>query len=96
MAAAFQLTMEMLSGPTARARRLDPSGESSLHLAKRMRLDVMRNRLPSDQGQLVDLAGEKFGLPQYDLGFWEASLSQRPWHDRNGGPDPKRAASGGL
>jgi hypothetical protein len=96
MAAAFQLTMEMLSGSAARVRRLDPSGESSLHLAKRMRLDVMRNRLPSDRTQLVGLADEKFGLPTYDLAFWEASSSQRPWQGRNGrsNSEPKAAAGG--
>ncbi|HEX9729809.1 MAG TPA: zinc dependent phospholipase C family protein [Gemmatimonadales bacterium] len=85
MAAAFDVTMEVLGGgDTARARKLDPAGESSLNLAKRMRLDVMRNRLPNDLDRLADVADEAFGLPDYELAYWEASPSQRPWRDRNG------------
>lgn len=80
MAAAFQLVMEMLAGTDdAQARRLDPSGQTSLGLAKRMRLDVLRNRLPSDSHRLTQLADENFGLPRYELEYWEASSSQRPW-----------------
>ena len=86
MAMAFQLVMEMLSQrENSHARRLDPSGESSLRLAKRMRLDVIRNRIPSDRARLAELADRNFGLPDRDLDFWDASLSQRPWRDRNGG-----------
>ena len=41
MGAAFQYVMELLAGVPATALRLDPSGESSLGLAKRMRIAVM-------------------------------------------------------
>jgi Zinc dependent phospholipase C len=86
MSAAFQLTVEMLidGGPVQLARKLDPSGETSLHLAKRMRVDVMRNRIPNDAGLLRELAEENFGLPPYALPFWEASPSERPWRNGNG------------
>ncbi len=80
MGAAFQLVMELLSnGDGGTARRLDPSGESSLGLAKRMRLDVMRNRISGAYDALRDLADQHFGLPGWNLGFWETSASHRPW-----------------
>jgi hypothetical protein len=83
MAVSFQLVMELLSGADGVAHRLDPSGEASLRLAKRMRLDVMRARIPADRAELARLADEHFGLPGYALGFWETSEAQRPW--RRGG-----------
>jgi hypothetical protein len=89
MALSFQFVMEMLSESDGMARRLDPSGEASLGLAKRMRLDVVRNKIPGDQTSLAEMAGEHFGLPRYGLGFWDTSSAQRPWWDRrkNGGSD---------
>lgn len=81
MAISFQLIMEVLAGMPSMAKRLDPSGESSLQLAKRMRVDVMRNRLPGDHPALSRFANEHFGLPQYDLPFWEGSQSVRPWRE---------------
>ncbi len=82
MGVAFQLVMEMLRGGNGQARRLDPSGESSLRLAKRMRLDVMKTRISADRERLAALADEHFGLPEYELPFWETSDAQRPWQDR--------------
>jgi hypothetical protein len=71
-------------------RKLDPAGEASLNLAKRMRLDVVRSRMPGDYGTLSGLAAEHFGLPDYGLSFWETSSAQRPWWDRSGGDNGKR------
>ena len=87
MALSFQLVMEMLSESDGMGRKLDPSGEASLGLAKRMRLDVVRNKIPGDQASLSAMAGEHFGLPLYGLPFWDTSSAQRPWWDRrqNGG-----------
>jgi hypothetical protein len=83
MSVAFQLVMDQLaSGVEAQARRLDPSGEASLRMAKRMRLEVMRNLLPGDPYRLAQFADEHFGLPRLTLDFWESSASQRPWRDR--------------
>jgi hypothetical protein len=90
MSLAFQLVMETLSEtPHSVAQRLDPSGESSLHLAKRMRIDVLRNRLPADTESLSERADEHFAPPSYALSFWETSATQRPWrHVRtNGGSE---------
>lgn len=79
MGAAFQLIMENLASDGAQARRLDPSGESSLALAKRIRMRVMKNQIPSGIEHLTDIALENFELPDYPLSFWHASDSHRPW-----------------
>ncbi len=80
MSMAFQLVMETLAGtPRSVAQQLDPAGESSLHLAKRMRIDVLRNRIPGDPDALQERAAEHFGVPAYELSFWETSEAQRPW-----------------
>jgi len=78
MAAAFQLVMEVLSEHDGIAKRLDPSGESSLHLAKRNRLDVMRNRIPGDRDSLRALALESFGLPDWNVDFWMKAEELHP------------------
>jgi hypothetical protein len=83
MRAAFQLVMELLAGgDRPQARRLDPAGEASLRMAKRVRLDVLRNRLPKDPWRLSRLAEQRFGLPPYALPFWEQSVSVHPWRVR--------------
>jgi len=85
MGVAFQMIMEVLSGGTAVARRLDPSGDSSLRLAKSMRIDVLRARIAPDLQSLTRVADDHFGLPGYPLPFWDTSAAQRPWRGRNGG-----------
>jgi hypothetical protein len=94
MGLAFEFIMGMLSGRDGRARRLDPSGEASLHLAKRMRIDVVRSRIPSDPNTLRSLAHEHFGLPPHSLRFWETSDAQRPWKDQRGNAVPLWPRSG--
>jgi hypothetical protein len=79
MGISFQFVMEVLAEMETMAKRLDPSGESSLQLAKRMRVDVMRSRLPGDHPTLSRFAREHFGLPEYQLEFWDSSESGRPW-----------------
>jgi hypothetical protein len=82
MSVAYQLVMDLLAtDAVARARRLDPAGEASLRLAKRMRMDVMRHRIPGDHWRLTRLADERFALPTYEVPFWEGSVSRRPWRD---------------
>ena len=84
MGISFQLVMELLSDGSGMVKKLDPAGEASLNLAKRMRLDVMRSRLPNDVHRLSVLAEEHFGLPRYQLAFWETSGAQRPWEGKVG------------
>lgn len=92
MSVSFQLVMELLSESEGMVRRLDPAGDASFNLAKRMRLDVVRNRIPGDYETLSRLAAEHFGLPDYGLSFWQTSNAQRPWSDRerNGKDNGKR------
>lgn len=92
MSLSFQLVMELLSESEGMVRRLDPAGDASLHLAKRMRLDVVRSRIPGDYETLSGLAAEHFGLPDYGLSFWQTSNAQRPWwsRERNGEGNGKR------
>ncbi|MEE8572078.1 MAG: zinc dependent phospholipase C family protein [Gemmatimonadota bacterium] len=84
IAVSYQLVMEVLGEYHGLAKKLDPSGDASLRLAKRMRLDVMRNRLPRERGRLSKVAGKHFGLPNHDLGLWEDSVHSTPW-DNGGG-----------
>jgi hypothetical protein len=83
----FQLIMGLLSESDGLARRLDPAGEASLKLAKRMRLDVLRAKLPADRDRLADHATDHFGLPQHALPFWHQSEARHPWRDRRGNGD---------
>lgn len=87
MGVAYQLVMEVLGAEDSLAKRLDPSGEASLGLAKRMRIDVMRNRLPRDSTRLSAVAARHFGLPSYHLEYWEQAVHSRPWWDRGSGTD---------
>ncbi len=78
LAVSFDLIMDLLA-ERGRARRLDPAGEGSLRLAKRMRLDALRRRIPPQITRLAKLADEHFALPLYPLKFWEASEAHLPW-----------------
>ena len=77
MAAAFQLIMEVLALRDGMAKKLDPAGESSLHLARKTRLDVLRNRIPGDYDNLRRLARESFGLPGWQVPYWNDALERR-------------------
>jgi hypothetical protein len=88
MGTAYHYIMENLSGldngspaPDIAARRLDPSGESSLSLAKKIRFAVVRNRMPGDIHHLTRIADENFALPERELEYWRESGSHRPWGD---------------
>jgi hypothetical protein len=83
MALAYQFVMEVLSDQDSMAKKLDPSGESSLHLAKKIRLDAMRNRIPNDRSTLRAMADESFGLPDWDVPFWE--IAEAKHHRLTGG-----------
>jgi hypothetical protein len=87
MATSFHLIMEMLGLAGGAARRLDPSGEASLSLAKKLRRDFVQNWRGAEE-RLSEIADEHFGLPSYQLTFWESSESRRPWRAQGGGSEP--------
>jgi zinc dependent phospholipase C len=85
MALSFDLVMGELAAAGSRepgaARRLDPSGEQALLMAKRMR----RQALTTGRGEPDRLAAagrEHFGLPGGELRFWPNAVAQKPWWDR--------------
>ena len=78
MGLAYQLVMEVLGKrENSLAKRLDPAGDASLGLAKRMRVDVMRSRLPRDPTRLSTIAARHFGLPSWAPTLWNASVHDR-------------------
>ncbi len=94
MGVAFQYIMEVLvsGNGAAAAQRLDPSGEASLRLAKRMRLDVLKSLVSPPVQELVTMADEHFSLPESALPYWESSAAQRPWRGRQiTAPESSRA-----
>ncbi|MBI4502948.1 MAG: zinc dependent phospholipase C family protein [Gemmatimonadetes bacterium] len=94
MATSFHLVMEMLGETEATARRLDPSGEASLSLAKRLRRELARHQ-KGDGARLTEVADQHFGLPSYQLTFWERSESHRPWRTRAGRSDVEKTRGNG-
>jgi hypothetical protein len=75
--------MGQLGEPNAAARRLDPSGEKALGLAKRMRRHALREGGRQDQLVVEQAAEEHFGLPRASLAYWRESRAQRPWRERD-------------
>ena len=82
MGISFQYVMELLSHDEASAKRLDPSGEASLHLAKRMRIEVIKKVTSPPIGELEQAADEHFRLPAATVPYWNASDAQKPWENR--------------
>ena len=82
MGSAFQYIMELLdSAQDPAARKLDPAGESSLRLAKRMRLDVVKGLVSPPIAELELMADEHFRVPDTPVPFWKTSQAQRPWRN---------------
>ena len=79
MAVAFQYVMESLGEQDAAARRLDPSGEKALGMAKQMRRQALAEGGREDPEQVTATAEEHFGLPEVSLSYWRESQAQRPW-----------------
>lgn len=79
MAVAFQYVMESLGDKDPATRRLDPSGEKALGMAKQMRREALAAGGREDPRQVAETAEEHFGLPEVSLGYWRESKAQRPW-----------------
>ncbi len=80
MGTAFQYVMELLGvDKDPLPRRLDPAGESSLRLAKKMRLDVVKGIRSPPLAELEQMAEEHFALPSSPVPYWTSSEAHRPW-----------------
>lgn len=92
MGTSFQYVMELLADRNPTAFRLDPSGEASLGLAKKMRLDIVKRVTSPPIREVVREADEHFALPdRVDRSFWDASGAQRPWEQLPNGPQLESA-----
>ena len=83
MAVAFEYVMETLGDHGAAARRLDPSGDKPLGLAKRMRRHALHAGGRRDPEMVAHAAEQHFGLPAASLSYWRESRAQRPWRERD-------------
>jgi len=72
-------TLTELGRQAGAARVLDPSGDLALRKAKRWRREALWNGGLWVPERMVEAAEERFGLPQIDIGFWKASVAERPW-----------------
>lgn len=76
----FDFMAGLLSETEPDTRRLDPSGERPLKVAKEMRRETLRAWGRRDTGRLEDVAREHFGLPDRPLPYWSHAGRRLPWH----------------
>ena len=82
LALSYDVVMETLAETADRggfARTLDPSGETPLRRAKRWRREALWKGGLWVPERMVDVAEQRFGLPNPALGFWQSSMIERPW-----------------
>jgi hypothetical protein len=75
----YDYMIDLLSGVTPVPRRLDPSGEQPLHVAKTVRRQVLQAGGRTRPSRLLDAAEEHFGLPGAQLTFWPERIRPLPW-----------------
>ena len=85
----FDYIVELLSEREAMVRRLDPSGEQPLGLAKRMHRQTLLAGAWRDPGRLRQVADEEFGLPERQLVFWPRSQVKTPWRTTTAASRPR-------
>jgi len=71
--------MGLLGEPDPLARRLDPSGERPLKVAKEMRRQALREWGRRNPARLQDVAAEHYGLPENPLRYWPRLETRLPW-----------------
>lgn len=89
LALSYEVVMQTLAGISDRegvAREWDPSGEGPLRRAKRWRREALWKGGLWVPEHMIEAAEERFGLPDLDLGFWQASKIERPWMPLIGKP----------
>ena len=75
----YDYMVDLLSSDTPVPRRLDPSGEQPLHVAKTVRRQVLQGPIRTRAGRLLQAADEHFGLPGTELKFWPERVRPLPW-----------------
>lgn len=84
--------MGLLGETDPLARKLDPSGERPLKVAKEMRRQALREWGRRNVTRLQDVAAEHYGLPVDPLRYWPRLETRLPWRI---GP-PAVPSPGGL
>ncbi len=93
MGRSFQYVMQLLRREDDIVpRRLDPAGESSLRLAKRMRLEVVKGLISPPLHELVSKADEHFRLPDVSVPYWDVSKAHRPWRRQRPASSEKKGS----
>jgi Hypothetical protein len=75
----YDYMVELLSSESPTPRRLDPSGEQPLHVAKTVRRQVLQAGGRTRPSRLLQAADEHFGLPGTTLTFWPERVRPLPW-----------------
>jgi len=86
--------MELLGEADPSARKLDPSGERPLKVAKEMRRRALREWGRRSRDRLSDVAHEHYGLPDHPLRYWPRLATRLPWRAPVGAlPAPDKLVS---
>ena len=86
--------MELMGEPDPSARKLDPSGERPLKVAKEMRRQALREWGRRSRDQLSAVAHEHYGLPDSPLRYWPRLETRLPWRAPVGAlPAPDKLVS---
>ncbi|HET9151042.1 MAG TPA: zinc dependent phospholipase C family protein [Gemmatimonadales bacterium] len=86
MSRSLEYMMAVLGEDDAAPRRLDPSGERPLKVAKEIRRRALRTFGRKAPDELEAVAHEHYGLPETTLQYAPHVSRELPWH--NGNPEP--------
>jgi hypothetical protein len=75
----YDYMVDLLASDSPAPRKLDPSGEQPLHVAKAVRRQVLQAGAKTRPSRLLDAAEEHFGLPDARLLYWPDRVRPLPW-----------------
>ena len=87
----YDYMIDLLANETPVPRRLDPSGEQPLHVAKTVRRQVLQQGGKTRPSRLLGAADEHFGLPGTELTWWPERVRPLPWKTPAPARERKRA-----
>jgi hypothetical protein len=94
LALSLEFMIELLAEDDPSPRKLDPSGERPLKVAKELRRATLREWGRRDAARLVAVAEEHFGLPDRELRYWPRLPRKLPWGAAAGSlPSPAKLVS---